>query len=60
MSARAVSQSGDEAVYFGLHLLAQPGQALLRVVQELLDEGSDEETVTDFSRIKSCFISGFI
>lgn len=43
VSTCAFSQSGDEAVHFGLHLLTQPGQALLRVVHKLLDEGRDEE-----------------
>jgi len=43
LGVRALSQSGDEAEHFGLHLLTQSGQALLGVVHELLDEGSDAE-----------------
>lgn len=39
MSACAFPQSGDEAEHFGLHLVTQPGQALLRVVHKLLEEG---------------------
>lgn len=42
MTARAVLQSGDEVEYFGLQLLTQPGQALLTVVQTLLNEEGDE------------------
>lgn len=38
MSPRVCLQSGDEAEYFGLYLLTQPVQALLTVVQTLLDE----------------------
>lgn len=38
MSARAFLQSGYEVEYFGLHLLTQPGQALLTVVHALLEE----------------------
>ena len=43
VSLRAFPQSGDEAENFGLHLVNQPVQTLLRVVQKLLHEGSDEE-----------------
>lgn len=42
MTARAVLQSGDEVEYFGLHLLTQPVQALLTVIQTLLNEEGDE------------------
>lgn len=38
LRARALTQPGDEAQDFGLHLLAQPGQTLLRVVHEFLQE----------------------
>lgn len=42
LTARVVLQSGDEVKYFGLQLLAQPVQALLTVVQTLLNEEGDE------------------
>lgn len=58
MSACAFSQSGDEAEYFGLHLVTQPGQALLRVVHKLLDEGSggeEKNTVLYWGKYIACF-----
>lgn len=43
MGACAFPQPDDEAENFGLHLLAQPGQALLRVIHELLDKECNEK-----------------
>ncbi len=36
VSARVFPQSDDEVEHFGLHLLTEPGQALLTVIHELL------------------------
>lgn len=43
VSASAFAQSHDEAEDFTPHLFLQPGQALLRVVHELLHQGSIKE-----------------
>jgi len=43
VAARAFSQLLHEAQHRGLHVLAEPRQELLRVVQELLHEEEEEE-----------------
>lgn len=47
VSTCAFPQSSDEAEHFGLHLFTQPGQALLRVVQKLLNKGSNEGRIDE-------------